>query len=46
MGYRLSGIVAEKLWGKLRPNLRGAAAGCGDDGLKLRQGRGLIVVDL
>jgi hypothetical protein len=41
----ISGIVAEKLWGKLRPELSGAAAGHFHDGLKLPQGCGLIVVD-
>jgi hypothetical protein len=45
INYRLSGGVAEKPGGQLRPESRGAAAGRGDDGLKLRKGRGLIVVD-
>lgn len=35
MNYRLSGGVAEKPGGQLRPELRGAAAGGSDDGLKL-----------
>ena len=42
---RLSGVVVQIPGGQLRPELRGAAAGRGDDGLQLRQGRGLIVVD-
>ena len=45
IGLRLSEIVAEKPGGQLRPELRGAAAGRLDNGLQLRQGRGLIVVD-
>ena len=45
INYRLSGVVVQIAGGQLGPELRGAAAGRGDDGLKLRQGRGLIVVD-
>lgn len=43
--YRRSGVVLQIPGGQIGPELRGAAAGCGDDGLKLRQGRCLIVVD-
>jgi hypothetical protein len=45
IAYRRSGVVLQIAGGQLRPELRGAAPGRGDDGLKLRQGRGLIVID-
>jgi hypothetical protein len=35
IAYRLSGVVLQIAGGQLGPELRGAAAGCGDNGLKL-----------
>ena len=38
-------MVGKIAGGQVGPELGGAAAGRGDDGLEVRQGRGLIVVD-